>query len=345
MSNAVSASSRVEMSPLPVDGGHVVIRDPASFLAKKAKIASDGPSKLQLLFDWDFTLTHFFLDGRRACSCHKAIEDCDLLSAAYHEKAQALQEYYYAKEVDPSLSVAEKVPLMEAWVRRAHDLLIHHGFRRSLLPLAVKHAHLAVREGCQEVMDLSARAAVPLLVFSAGIADVLEEVCRQQLPRPLPDTVHVVSNRMVFSPVAAASPADAGAVRPSVGAPQRGGRGGLEEPSQAGTEDGVLVGFTEPVFHVFNKRAESVLDTSAYFHQIDYEQRKHAILVGDSLGDLHMSDGLELEEIIKVGLLNDRVEERLDEYSQKFDVVLLGDGDLTYIIGLLRELIFDEGKN
>jgi len=35
------------MSPLPVDGGHVVIRDPASFLAKKAKIASDGPSKLQ----------------------------------------------------------------------------------------------------------------------------------------------------------------------------------------------------------------------------------------------------------------------------------------------------------
>jgi len=39
-----------------------------------------------------------------------------------------------------------------------------------------------------------------------------------------------------------------------------------------------------------------------------------------------------------------RVEERLDEYSQKFDVVLLGDGDLTYIIGLLRELISDEGQ-
>jgi len=30
-------------------------------------------------------MTHFFLDGRRACSCHKAIEDCDLLPASYHE--------------------------------------------------------------------------------------------------------------------------------------------------------------------------------------------------------------------------------------------------------------------
>lgn len=34
-----------------------------------------------------------------------------------------------------------------------------------------------------------------------------------------------------------------------------------------------------------------------------------------------------------------RVEERLDEYSQRFDVVLLGDGDLSYVIALLNELV------
>ena len=160
---------------------------------------------------------------------------------------------------------------MEEWVVKAHDLLIEYGFRRELLAPAVKHAHLAVREGLAQLMDLSAQAAIPLLLFSAGIADVIEEVCRQQLARPLPDTVHIVSNRMLFQ-----------------------------------KEDGVLTGFTEPVFHVFNKKTASVLDTSSYFHETDYEQRSNVLLVGDSLGDLHMSDGLEVEEILRVGFLNDR---------------------------------------
>jgi cytosolic 5'-nucleotidase 3 len=37
---------------------------------------------------------------------------------------------------------------------------------------------------------------VPVLIFSAGLADVIEEVLRQQAE--LPPNVHVVSNRMVF---------------------------------------------------------------------------------------------------------------------------------------------------
>jgi 5'-nucleotidase len=192
---------------------------------------------------------------------------------------------------------------MEDWVREAHDLLIEYGFRRSLLSTAVQHAHLAVREGCQEIMDVSARAAVPLLVFSAGIADVLEEVWRQQLPKPLPDTVHVVSNRMVFS---SSSSSSASSLPPSSSSSPTDTIEAPNKKDEDGKEEGVLIGFTEPVFHVFNKRAASVLETSPYFHQTDYEQRKNVVLVGDSLGDLHMSDGLEAEEILRVGFLNDR---------------------------------------
>ncbi len=63
---------------------------------------------------------------------------------------------------------------------------------------------------------------MPFLIFSAGIADVIEEVCTQQLHHPLPSNVHIVSNRMLFA-------------------------------------DGErLGGFTEPVFHVFNKRCVCV---------------------------------------------------------------------------------------
>jgi 5'-nucleotidase len=51
-----------------------------------------------------------------------------------------------------------------------------------------------------------------------------------------------------------------------------------------------------------------------------------------------MSDGLSFDEIITVGFLNDRVEQRLEEYKSRFDVVILGDPDLSFVRDLLNEI-------
>lgn len=40
-----------------------------------------------------------------------------------------------------------------------------------------------------------------------------------------------------------------------------------------------------------------------------------------------------------MGFLNDRVEERLAEYQSKFDVVILGDPDVAFVVSLLREIV------
>jgi hypothetical protein len=46
--------------------------------------------------------------------------------------------------------------------------------------------------------------------------------------------------------------------------------------------------------------------------------------MGDNLGDLHMADGLSSKEhILSVGFLNDKVEERIGQYLDGFDVVVL----------------------
>jgi hypothetical protein len=46
----------------------------------------------------------------------------------------------------------------------------------------------------------------------------------------------------------------------------------------------------------------------------------------------------------RVGFLNDRVEERLEEYSERFDVVIMGDGDVGFVNALLHQLIDDPPK-
>lgn len=40
-----------------------------------------------------------------------------------------------------------------------------------------------------------------------------------------------------------------------------------------------------------------------------------------------------------MGFLNDRVDERLAEYQSKFDVVILGDPGLAFVVELLQEIV------
>lgn len=45
-----------------------------------------------------------------------------------------------------------------------------------------------------------------------------------------------------------------------------------------------------------------------------------------------------------MGFLNDRVEERLAEYQNRFDVVIVGDPDLSFVNELLTEIVGGNGN-
>lgn len=100
-----------------------------------------------------------------------------------------------------------------------------------------------------------------------------------------------------------------------------------------------LTGFTSPSYHVFNKTASSALHNSFFQHH-DLEHRKNLILLGDSLGDVTMSDGLNILEdsTIKIGFLNDKAERILD-YLEVYDVVILGDPDFRVPTDILDKIL------
>mmetsp|Transcript_16886 Transcript_16886/g.40035 ORF Transcript_16886/g.40035 Transcript_16886/m.40035 type:complete len:106 (+) Transcript_16886:2-319(+) len=86
-------------------------------------------------------------------------------------------------------------------------------------------------------------------------------------------------------------------------------------------EVGRLVDFSEPLLHMFNK-------TAAFFPEATrtlVKGKRQCLLMGDGVGDATMADGLDLETV-KIGFLNEKIEERLPEFQQKFDVVVKGDG-------------------
>lgn len=87
--------------------------------------------------------------------------------------------------------------------------------------------------------------------------------------------------------------------------------------------DGLLDGFQQPMIHTFNKN-ETVLNGSEYYELV--HTRDHIIVMGDSIGDAQMANGVpSSSHILKIGFLFDHVEANMEKYMNTFDIVLVDD--------------------
>ena len=101
-------------------------------------------------------------------------------------------------------------------------------------------------------------------------------------------------------------------------------------------KNGKAIGFRGPIIHAFNKSETSVKGLPIYNELL---KRKNVILLGDLIGDVGMVEGFPYENLIKIGFLNSNVEERLDEFKKNYDVIILGDGDMSYVNKLIGEIV------
>ena len=63
------------------------------------------------------------------------------------------------------------------------------------------------------------------------------------------------------------------------------------------------------------------------------------LLLGDSLEDVKMVDGFDYKHLIKIGFLDNKIAQNLEQYENSYDVVLLDDSSMDYVNGLLKEII------
>merc|ERR1712039_229830 len=78
----------------------------------------------------------------------------------------------------------------------------------------------------------------------------------------------------------------------------------------------------EPLLHMFNK-------TAAFFGD-DIKRLvkgcRVSLLLGDGVGDATMAEGLGCRTTLKVGFLNEKVDERFPEFDKVFDAIVTKDG-------------------
>ena len=98
---------------------------------------------------------------------------------------------------------------------------------------------------------------------------------------------------------------------------------------------GMVRGYKSKIIHAFNKDEFAIKGTK-YFGMI--KRRGNVILIGDSLGDVDMAKGLEHEVILKIGFLNKDIEENRDVYERNYDVVILNDGPMDFVVSMIESI-------
>ncbi|XP_078700539.1 cytosolic 5'-nucleotidase 3-like isoform X8 [Branchiostoma floridae x Branchiostoma belcheri] len=278
---------------------NVYIKDAERVEKLLCQLIQDGKSKLQIITDFDMTLSRFSINGKRCATCHNVLENSSLVPESKKQVLDELRDTYYPIEINAKMTIEEKIPFMMEWYTKGTGVLVECGLKQSDLSLAVKESNALMRDGCDWQFSTLHEHKVPMLIFSAGIGDILEEIIKQH--SQMYANMRVVSNYMDFN------------------------------------HDGMLVGFKGDLVHTYNKN-EGALRNSDYFTTL--KDRRNIILMGDSMGDLRMADGVpNMQHILKIGFLNDNIEERLEKYKEAYDIVLVSDSTMDVPNAILKKIL------
>jgi len=269
---------------------------------KKLKtITNASHEKLQLIVDFDNTLTRHHKNGTLTDCSWAVMENSPLLPKDYNDKTNALRAKYLPIETDPNLTIDDKIPHMVEWYTQANKLLQETDINKKMFGEFVKTSNVEFRDHTKNMLDSLNKIGVPVLVFSAGLGDILVEVMKAFEVYHKSNT-KVVSNFLSYD------------------------------------ANGRVIGCQGDMIHVYNKNESAVRD-SEYLQLL--QGRNNVILMGDSIGDLQMANGVENPEtVLKFGFLNNpaTAEKRLPSFLEGYDIVLMDDQTMDVPIKILNEV-------
>ncbi|CAF1291172.1 unnamed protein product [Rotaria magnacalcarata] len=265
-------------------------------------LISDGRKMLHVVADFDYTLTMYEKDGVILPSTFAVIESNDGVKlpdgSLLRVQADQLRSYYQPIEYDVCMNIDEKIPLMIEWWRKAQALLLSSNLNQSIIRALVYQSKLELKNGVQKFITELLRSKIPILVFSAGLGNVIEIFLEKEIPEFTlnHELSQIISNFIQYD------------------------------------TNGNLVAFSKKLIHSFNKNEHEIHDTP-YFKSI--LNRSNVILLGDTLGDVDMIAGMKnLKRILKIGFLNRSTPAKLEVYKSAYDIVLCDDQtfDIPHLI-------------
>ncbi|XP_072941972.1 7-methylguanosine phosphate-specific 5'-nucleotidase [Epargyreus clarus] len=276
---------------------YVHIRNKEELLSKINRIIKDGHRKLQIVSDFDHTLTkHKMENGKTVLTSFGMFRECPSVPQFYKDEDNRLSAIYKPIEADPVMTTEEKIKHMIDWYTAGHNLLKGQKFPNNEL-MEIGHKMIeCFRVGVQDLIAWSKAQQVPVLVFSAGLGESV--VAALKAANFLLPHVKVISNFLALD------------------------------------DEDRIVGIKGEVIHTYNKN-EAAIKGTEYYEMV--KDRTNVILMGDNIGDAGMAEGMEhCDVVIKVGFLGHSAEGNLQNYLNKFDIVLVNDQTMDIVNAILK---------
>ncbi len=139
------------------------------------QMIAGGKERLQFVVDFDYTLTRAHKNGKHVDNSWGIVENSSLLPKSYTDKTNVLKAKYLKYELDPTMSVEEKIPYIVEWYTLGNELLKESRFNRAFLPKMVGASSVEFREDTDRMFKSLHEADVPVMILSAGLGDLVVE--------------------------------------------------------------------------------------------------------------------------------------------------------------------------
>lgn len=278
----------------------IIIRDLDDLEKIKKSISEGGKDNLFVLADFDRTLTSAHNGKVFVSSLISVLRSGGYLLPDYAAKAQAMFDHYHNIEVDGTVPFEEKKKAMKEWWSLHFGLLIESGLKYQDLEKIADSGLIKLRPGGEIFLDFLKNKGIPLVIMSSSGAGREGISIFLKKAGKMSGNIEIISNEFEWGP------------------------------------DGKALRVKQPIIYSLNKDTAMIKDFPAVCALVN--GRKNVLLLGDSLSDAGMIKGFVCENIIKIGFLNERIEENIDRYKERYDAVVLNDGSMEYVNNLLKDL-------
>ncbi len=203
-----------------------------------------------------------------------------------------LYEKYRPIEMDYSIGTNDKQIYMKKWYEDCMDLYHKYNLTEQKMHQSIQSSNMYFRSGAKEFLELMYKNNIPVVILSAGIGNAIKQFLNDN--NCLSENMYIISNFIEFDKNGKAKKFD-----------------------------------NSKIIHTLNKNMKGHLPKEFEEKLVD---KKYRLLVGDLIEDIKMVDENELDKTLKIGFLEDNIENNLEIYKKYFDVVLQGEEATFYQI-------------
>ena len=279
----------------------ITYRNKQEFEQKLTNMKDDWISKLHILADFDRTLTKSFVNWEKSISLVSVLrsKEAHLWWECAMRDTELLKKYHPI-EVDPNVSIEEKKEKMIEWWTSSFNLFIKYWLSKSSLKKLAKTKIIELRDWYQDFSNILYKNDVPLVIISASWIGKLSIQYFLEERGVMNEGVYIISNDFDWD------------------------------------ENWKALAFKKPIIHSFNKSETIVSEFPEINEKV--KDRTNIILLWDSLGDHHMVDWFEYDNLINIWFLNHNEDELMEEYKKRYDIVITWDWSFDIVNEILWEV-------